>query len=138
MGFHGIGVGVVSWGLPTVLTCLVKGLVSQWDYALAYFMAFGVRGGTLVVPMANMPTVETAVLYSLGRLASSCWQWFGGKKWCRAMAVVLERGRLVVWTIRVAGGVVTYLGCGNRENFDGGGVHVVEWCGIGWSGEFWW
>jgi hypothetical protein len=54
------------------------------------------------------------------------------------MAVVLERGRLVVWTIRVAGGVVIYLGCGDRENFNGGGVHVVKGCRIGWSDGFLW
>jgi hypothetical protein len=71
--FHSVGVGVVSWGLPTVLTCLVKGSVPKWDYALAHLMASGVRGGTLVVPMAYMSAVKAVVSHQLGGLAPSCW-----------------------------------------------------------------
>jgi hypothetical protein len=138
LGFYGVRVGVVSWGPPTILTCPVKGLVSKWDYTLAHLMASGVRGGTLVVPMACVPTVETAVPHWFGRLTSTCWQWLGGKERCRAMAIVFKRGGLVVQTIRVAGGVVAYLGCKDRENFNGGGVHVVEWHGVGWSDGFLW
>jgi hypothetical protein len=127
---------VVGCGPPAVLACLVKGLVSQRDYALAHFIALGVRGGTLVVPMAHLPIVETAVSYSFGRFASSR-QWFGGEEWCGAVAVVFEGSGLVVRSTRVAGGVIAYLGCRDRENFDGGGVHV-ERCGAVWSGEFGW
>ena len=135
---NGTGVRVVSWGPPTVLACLVKGSVSEWYYALAHLMASGVRGGTLVVPMANMPAVKTAVLYHFGKLALSDWQRFDGEEWCRAVAVVFERGWLVMWAMKVASGVVVYLGCGNRENFNGGGVHIIEWCGVGWSDGFLW
>ena len=53
------------------------------------------------------------------------------------MAVVFKGGGLVVRSTKVAGGVVAYLGCGDRENFNGGGVHV-GWCGAGWSDEFCW
>jgi len=127
--------GVVGWGPPAVLTCLVKGSVSQWDYALAHFIASGVRGGALVVPMANLPAVEAAVPYCLGGFTSSR-QWLGGEEWCGAVAVIFEGGGLVVRSARIASGVVAYLGCGNRENFNGGSVHVFEW--ICWSGEFWW
>ena len=86
--------------------------------------------------MANLSAVETMVPYRLGGFASSG-QWFGGEEWCGAVAVVFEGGGLVVRSTRVASGVIAYLGCRDRENFDGGSVHV-EWCGAGWSGEFWW
>jgi hypothetical protein len=128
---------VVSWGPPTILTCIVKGSVFEWNYALARFMASGVGGGTLVVPVANVPAIVAAVPYGFVQPASSCQQWFGGKKWCGAVAIIFERGRLVVQSMQVASSVVAYLGCGDRENFDGGGVHVKQ-CGAGWSGEFWW
>ena len=58
MGFYDVRVGVVSWGLPTILTCLIKGSVPKWDYALAHFIASGMRGGTLVVPMFYVSTVS--------------------------------------------------------------------------------
>jgi hypothetical protein len=138
LGFHSVRVGVVSWGPPTILTCLVKGSMSEQDYTLACFMAFGVREGTLVVPVAYVSAVETAVLHQFGKLTPSCWQQLGGQEWCRAMVIIFKRGGLVVQAMRVSSCVVTYLGCGDRESFDGGGVHVVKWCRVGWSDGFLW
>ena len=54
-----------------MFACLIKGLVSQGDYALAHFIASGVRGGTLVVPMADLPAVKAAVPSGVGGFASS-------------------------------------------------------------------
>jgi hypothetical protein len=53
------------------------------------------------------------------------------------VAIIFKGGGLVVQSMKVAGSVVTYLWYGDRENFDGGGVYVVKWYGVGWSGGLW-
>ena len=56
---------MVSWGLSTIPTCLVEGLMSRRDYTLAHFMTLGMRGRTLVVLVILLSAVEAAVSHWL-------------------------------------------------------------------------